>query len=113
MNIVLIIILGAVLQSYLPWWSALLPAFLIGGWFANQRREAIRNGSTGIGLLWLGYAGYLNWINEGILSTRIADMLGVPNGWIVLLITMVVGALTGAIGAWAGYELHELKDAQE
>ncbi|MGM0587773.1 MAG: hypothetical protein ACQETE_05135 [Bacteroidota bacterium] len=111
MIMILVAVVAALLHIYLPWWSAIIPAALLGGWMASRRVEALGNGGLGIGLLWLGYAGYIHWMNEGIMADRIAQMLGGSGGWMVLLATFAMGLLTGSLGAWAGYEWHELKDS--
>jgi hypothetical protein len=110
MMIIVIAVVAGVLQLFLPWWSALLAAGVLGGWMASWRGEALRNGALGVGLLWLGYAGYLNWMNDGILSERIANMIGLPGGIWMVLLTLVLGLITGLIGSWVGYELHDGMD---
>jgi hypothetical protein len=111
MSMLLIIAVGALFQLILPWWSAILPALVIGGWLGNSRGAALRNGGLGIGLLWLGYAWYLSANNDGILVDRIAAMLQVPAGGWVLAITFVIGGVTGMLSAWVGYEVHEWIDS--
>ena len=51
---------------------------------------------------WGGQALYVHIANEGILSTRIAEMLGVGSPLIVVLITGVLGGLVSGLATLTG-----------
>jgi len=49
-----------------------------------------------------GTAGYIHIANEGVLTTRIADMMSVGSPLIVLFITFLIGGLLGGVSALSG-----------
>lgn len=55
------------------------------------------------GLAWFLQALYIDFANESILSTRIAEMMGVGSHWIILLATFLIAALAGGFATLTGY----------
>lgn len=90
---------------FLPWWGILIPTLIIGGWLLNGSLTAFITGFSGAGSAWFFQALYIHIANEGILSSRIAEMMGVGSPWIVLFITFIAGAIVGGIGTLTGYLL--------
>lgn len=88
---------------FLPWWGVFVPTIAVGLWLLNGSAAAFLTGFMGAGFAWFFQALYIHIANEGILSTRIAEMMGVGSPWVVLLITFVVGALAGGFGCLLGY----------
>lgn len=101
-----IVVVGGVVQSFLPWWSLVVVAF------AGGALLPLRTGAQSLGagflagfLLWGLYAFYLNSLNEGLLAARIGTLLGgIPAGFLPWLsgifagIFAGLGALTGRLG---------------
>lgn len=92
-----IIISGAVLQPFFPWWSLVLIAFFWGYVLPlNPVNRSFAAGFLGGLLLWGGYAFYLNWGNDGILATRVANLLGgLPVGLLPFISGLFAGMLAG------------------
>ncbi|QIL76290.1 hypothetical protein [Hymenobacter sp. HDW8] len=104
----LILIVATAAQLVLPWWSitpiALVLAFVLGrrGW------GAFLAGFAGVGLGWLALASWLNIQNEGHLSHRVAELIPLGgNGWLLVLVTAVLGGLVGGLAALAGVWLRQ------
>ena len=55
-------------------------------------------------LLWSLYAYGLDWNNQHILADKIGDLLGME-GWMVPLLTGLVGGLMGGVCIWLGNNL--------
>lgn len=102
---VIVLFLSWLFTLFFPWWGVLIPTFITGIWLLNGSFRAFIIGFSGAGLAWFFQALYIHIANEGILSSRIAEMMGVGSPWVVLLITFIVGALAGGIGALTGYLL--------
>tara|TARA_R100001143_G_scaffold63387_1_gene70112 strand:- start:51045 stop:51401 length:357 start_codon:yes stop_codon:yes gene_type:complete len=102
---VLVLFFTWLFTLFLPWWGVLIPTFIIGLWLLKGPFNAFLIGFLGAGSAWFIQALYIHIANDGILSSRIADMMGVGSPWIVLLITFAVGALAGGVGALTGYLL--------
>lgn len=54
---------------------------------------------------WGIYSGFLNWENQGLLSDRLAETFSLPDGWLLVLVTAVLGAFTTGFGGWFGASL--------
>lgn len=62
-------------------------------------------GFLATGLAWFLQALYIDIVNESILSSRIAEMMGVGSHWMILLVTFLIAALTGGLATLVGYFL--------
>lgn len=92
----------------LPWWSLAIPCLVLGGWFGEGRSSSFLAGFLGIGALWLAQALYIHIANEGILTTRIAELFSLPHPLLVILVTAVTGGLAGGCSALTGYLFMEI-----
>jgi len=100
---VLVLFFSWLFTLFLPWWGVLIPTLIIGAWLLNGSLTAFLTGFLGTGSAWLIQALYIHVANDGLLSSRIAEMMGVGSPWIVLMITFMVGALAGGFGTLTGY----------
>ena len=100
--VILIAILSASVEHFLPWWSVAVVAFVVAV-FAKQRPgRAFLGGFCGIGLCWLVAALLHDISNEHILSTRMAALFHLPNYALFIAVTVFIGGLVGGLSAWAG-----------
>lgn len=97
-----LIVLGTVLQYFLPWWSLPFAAFVLALGFRLSPGQALGAGFLGAALLWGGYAAYINVLNEGILAARMGGLFGGLGTGMMVLLTATLGGLFGALGAWTG-----------
>jgi FtsH-binding integral membrane protein len=104
----LLIVLGAIVQSFAPWYSLGLVALVLGFGFRQQAGQAFLTGLLGGFLLWAGYAGYLHFLNEGILGDRMGRLFGGADGWAIVGITGLLGGLLAAVGCWTGQALRQV-----
>lgn len=106
--IILILILGFIIQSFLPWWSIMLVAGILTLFFQLSTTQRSLAGFLGVFLLWGSYAIYLNMLNSGILAEKMGMLFGGLGGMTLVLITAIVGGLFGGLGAMTaslGYAL--------
>lgn len=99
---VLILILAFILNLFLPWWSIAIPGLVLGYQFNKSAWASFGWGFLALFLLWGGQALYIHFANDGILSTRIAEMLGVGSPYLVILITGVLGGSVSGIATLSG-----------
>lgn len=99
---VLIAITAFLLNLFLPWWSIGLPGALLGYLFKQKGAASFGWGFLALFLLWGGQALYTHFANDGILSSRIAEMLGVGSPFIVILVTGVLGGLVSGLATLSG-----------
>ncbi len=101
--LLLVFFLAVVAQLLLPWWSLAVVAFLVGLVLARSGKAAFLAGFVGAGLSWLLPALWLNTRNDGLLASRVAQLLplggSVP---LLLLVTVLVAGLAGGLAALAG-----------
>lgn len=103
-----ILLAALALQLFFPWWSAALAAAAMGAAFSRKISHAFFAGFAGIGLLWLLVSGYIHFANDGILSGRVAAMMGLPGAFSIILVTALLGALIGGLSALSGFLLKDL-----
>lgn len=70
-------------------------------------------GFIATGLAWFLQALYIDFANESILSTRIAEMMGVGSHWIILLATFLIAAIVGGVATLVGYFLKAVLKPEE
>ena len=98
----LILISAFLLNLFLPWWSIALPGLVLGYYFKPDSKAAFGWGFLALFVLWGGQALYIHIANNGILSTRIADLLGLGSPYLVILITAFVGGLVSGLATLSG-----------
>lgn len=91
------------LSLFLPWWSLAIPALLLGMWLGKTGWYSSGYGFLGISGLWLIQTLYIHFANDGILTTRIAELFSLPSPWLVILITVLIGGLAGGLSTLTGY----------
>ncbi len=99
---------------FLPWWALLIPAFIFGAALFDKSFLAFITGLTAGFFAWGLQVIYIDIANQSILSTRMAELLGVGQSWIVILLTALVGGITGGMGTLLGSRFGALiKPAQQ
>lgn len=101
-TLITISILSYFSQSFGPWWTGVLVAFLVAAIVQLKPGSAFLAGFIGLGLAWGIAAGIADIENSGILSARIGEMLGGLPGWSLTPITALFGAILGGLGALSG-----------
>jgi hypothetical protein len=101
-NIFLIMVFAAIFQLFLPWWSIALVAFIIGYFNTQNAFQAFVAGFVAVSILWGGYAFFLDHANEQILSSKIAQLFTLSSGYLLILITALVGGLVAGLAALSG-----------
>jgi len=87
---------------YFPWWSLAVIAFLIALLVHQRAGKAFLAAFIALFLLWGCLALWIDIKNTGILSKRIAELLGVGSSFLLVLITGLVAALVAGFSAMSG-----------
>ena len=104
----LILLAAPVAQLVLPWWIITPVAFALALALGRRGWGAFWAGFAGVGLGWLVLASWLNLQNEGHLSHRVAELIPLGgSGWLLVLVTAVLGGLVGGLAALAGVWLRQ------
>jgi|AntRauTorcE11897_2_1112592.scaffolds.fasta_scaffold00048_39 hypothetical protein len=104
---VLILISAFILNLLLPWWSIVIPGLVFGYYFNEKALTSFGLGFLALFSLWGGQALYIHIANEGILSTRIAEMLQIGSPLLVVLITGFLGGLVSGLATLTGSLIKE------
>ncbi len=100
-----IIITGVVAffaESLGPWWIGIVVAFLVAAIAQLKSGEAFLTGFLAIGLMWGISAGIIDNGNDSILSARIGKLFGGLSPILMIIITALLGAIVGGLGAFSG-----------
>lgn len=101
-GVLLIIVIGWFTQYLLPWWGICLVGILLGFLLNLSPLTSFSMGFLGAALLWGGLAGYMDSLNNGLLSAKMGQLLGNLPGAYLVFITAFVGALLGGLGSLIG-----------
>jgi hypothetical protein len=92
-------------EMFLPWWSAVMVAFIWGALIPTSGWKAFLAGFFGVGLLWLGQAIYLEIHNLPYMTERVSALLQLPHPFLLYVITFLVGGVASGFGALTGNSL--------
>lgn len=87
---------------YLPWWSAVVAAFIVSSLIYQPPLRAFLTGFCAILLLWFGLILKINADNENILAERVSLVIGIGGSFMLVIISCIIGAITGGLGALTG-----------
>lgn len=97
-----------VAQLFLPWWVITPLCFALAAWRGLSGGRSFVAGFLGVGLGWLLLASWLSLRNEGLLAHRVAQLLPLGGqGWLLVIVTAVIGGLVGGLAALAGAWLRQ------
>lgn len=86
------------------WQLAFLAGFL-AGILSSRIRRAMLVGAAGVMVAWAAYLVYVFVAGEGLqLANLVGEVLGVGAGawWLLTVLTLLLGAILGALGALTG-----------
>lgn len=114
LKLVLIAGISAVLQLFLPFWSVAIVAFVVCLVFGGSGFSSFLSGFLGVGILWTLAAIIIDTNTSSILSEKIANVLPLDgNVTLLILITVLLGALVGGFGALSGSMFRSLFQKQK
>jgi hypothetical protein len=107
-NFILLFFTFWIVSLFLPWWTLFIPAVVLGAALFDRSIPAFLIGFFSLFAAWAVQVIYIDIANESILSGRIAEMIGVDQGWIVILITSLIGGFIGGMGTLLGSQFRQL-----
>lgn len=106
--IIINLLIGILLASYLPWWFIAITAFIIGMIQGRALWSTFLGGFLAISLSWLGYTAYLETLSEGRLTSKVALIFGLSNSFQLMLITILLGGIVSGLASSSGYLLKRI-----
>lgn len=102
-RIIVIAILGAVAQTYLPWWSVVLVALTVEMVMGKGDNTSFFSGFYGVTIPWIALATYIDVKSGSLLTVRILELFKLPQFSIIMIIlTGLIGGLVGSVGSMTG-----------
>jgi hypothetical protein len=99
----LFLVVGLVLQLFLPWWVMLISCFFIALFTFDKQGNNFFAAFLGIFLLWFCFAFWIDFQNDQILSQRVIQLFPLPkSSFLLIFITGLVGGIAGGVAAMAG-----------
>lgn len=95
-------IVSILLQSFVPWWSIAIIAFVVAGAFIDSPYKALAAGFLGIGISWLLVVIVKESGVNISAAQAIGDLLGGIPGYLSYVITGLIGGIIGGLGAMSG-----------
>ncbi|MCF8463264.1 MAG: hypothetical protein K9G41_00370 [Flavobacteriales bacterium] len=102
-RIAIIVVLGAIAQTYLPWWSAVVIALLVEAFVGKADNTSFFSGFYGLTIPWMVLATYIDVRSESLLTVRILELFKLPQfSFVLIIVTGLVGGLIGGVGTLTG-----------
>jgi hypothetical protein len=102
-SLLLMALLSFAFCLYLPWWSTAIACFLVSVFIKQKRWLAFVTGFLSVFLLWGGLSLWLSVMNDHILAHKVSMIiLKKDSPTSLILITGLIGAITGSLSAWSG-----------
>ncbi len=91
--------------SLLPWYGIVIIAFVVNLILPGRGAGAFFSSFFAALLLWFITAFLIHNQSSGLLSDKIAQLIGLPNGIILALVTGIIGGLVTGFGGLTGSSL--------
>jgi hypothetical protein len=96
---------------YLPWWSIALAGFVISFLLFQKPMAAFIAGFAGIFLLWGILTATRSISNDHILAHRVSMLIIKKDSpYLLIVLSSIIGGLTGGMGALSGSLLRRLRN---
>ena len=103
LGITLILVISAMVQAFLPWWSIAVVGLGIGFVAKNTALQSFLMGFLAQFAIWFGYALWIHISEEGRMATVMADVLGgkLPP-FALVVVTGLIGGLVCGLSSLTG-----------
>ena len=116
MNYLIILVVSAIAQCFLPWWVIAPISFSIAALKSETALGAYASAALAISSLWVGYATYLNMSTDGIMLQKIGGLFSenlkflknMPITPTFIIIMTLIGSQVAGLSAIAGYHFRQL-----
>ena len=85
------------------WWFFAVVAFLVAALIHQKGYKAFFAAFLALFILWFVLAFWMDFVNEGVLSVKIASILPLGGSkWLLMLVTAFIGGLVAGFAALSG-----------
>ena len=107
-KIVLTATLAYSFQSVGAWWTVAVAGFLISLIISSNGISSFIGGFLGVALLWFITAFARDVQGDSILTAKVAEIFSLPNTFLLILVTAIIGGIVGGMGALLGSHLRSI-----
>ena len=115
MTYIIILIVSAVAQYFLPWWVIAPISFAIAAWRSGSAFAAYATAAAAIATLWVGYAIFLNRSTDGVMVQKIGSLFSenlkflknLPITLTFFTIMAIIGSQVAGLSAMAGFHFRQ------
>ena len=90
---------------FLPWWSGLAVAFVLGFLLGNTPISSFLSGFLALSMVWIVLALLKSLPNENILAARVSHLFNFHRWIYLLFLTGFIGGLFGGMASLSGFLL--------
>lgn len=102
-RITVIAIVGAVLQTFWPWWTCILVAMVVEMLLGRKDGTSFFSGFYGVALPWMALSAYIDVTSDSLLTLQVLRLFKLPEFSVVLIIiTGLLGGLVAGLGSVTG-----------
>jgi hypothetical protein len=102
-SLVLMALLSFTACLYLPWWSISVACFIVAVLVVQKPWLAFLSGFLGLLLLWGGLSIWISHNNHHILALKMSQIIAKKESpALLILLTALIGAIVGGLGALTG-----------
>lgn len=102
------LLLAALIQFYLPWWTVVVPCAAIAFFYGHSGKSAFLTGLLATALLWIGMALWISSETQSTLPAQISNLFPGKSAFVLYLLTAITGGLTGGFASLTGYSFRRL-----
>ena len=96
-----------ILGLLLPWWVSPLWIILIAYIRKTTFKSGIVMGAISLGFVWGIVAGYMTFNDDADIMYKTGQLLGGVSGNLLIIITALIGSITGGLAGWFGSALNK------
>ena len=103
---IILFIAGSFLSGYFgPWWAPAAFILLGAALMGLSVSQAILSGSISLSLVYLGMAIWMSRMDKADIIQKTGELMGGLSPVMMILVTTIVGAITGLLSGWLGSAL--------
>jgi len=96
------------------WWFFAVVAFLVAVLIHQKGFKAFFAGFLALFVLWFVLAFWMDFVNEGVLSVKIASILSLDGSkWLLMIVTAFIGGLIAGFAALSGSYLRSTRPKKQ
>lgn len=109
---ILTLVLVVFVNPLIPYWGVMILIGLLGVLISPKPAAAFLGGGLGMGLAWLGQSLYIGITTSSTLPDKMAQIMGLSSGMVLVAMTGILGFLLGAFSGLTGTLLRKITSYQ-